>query len=172
MVNLHLYCSGMQNVEMYYICFNPEKINFSTFPSINKFFTPCTHRTVTVTYSKDRTTYCKIQFTNQSNLEPGHERNRRRKKNRKMCRDMLPNTQAITALIHTAWYTQFSLSECTSQALFKCMESGCMKLTLKWKVKVTTTQTNLAGWLETEMRSYKHTCKRLYTDYEDISLVW
>jgi len=36
---------------------------------------------------------------------------------------------------HHSSYThcliQFSLSECTSQALFKCMESGRMKLTLK-----------------------------------------
>lgn len=55
MVNLHLKCSGMQNVEMYNIYYTPEKINFSTFPSINKLFIPCTHRTVKVTYSKDRT---------------------------------------------------------------------------------------------------------------------
>lgn len=102
MVNLHLKCSGMQNVEMYYIYYNPEKINLSTFPFTNKLFIPCTHHTVTVTYSKDRNTYYKIQFTNQSNLEHGHERTGRRKKNRKMCRDMLPNTQAITALRHTA----------------------------------------------------------------------
>lgn len=105
MLNLHWNCSGMQNLEMYNIYHSPEKINFSTFPSINKVFIPCTHRTVTVTYSKDRNTYYKIQFTNQSKLEHGHERNGRRKKNRKMCRDMLPNTQAITALRHTVWYT-------------------------------------------------------------------
>ncbi len=75
---------------------------------------------------------------------------------------------------HTAWYTQFSLSEHTSQALFKCMEcvgvwsSNRNKKLRSWAH----TQTHLAGWLETEMRPYRRICTHLFTHDKDISLVW
>ncbi len=104
---LHFNCSGMLNVEMYYIYYNPENINthmcygnvlfkFIQFQLIKKFFILCTHSAL----SKSRNTYNKIQFTNQSNLEHDmKEMGGERKTGR--CAGTCTQTRRPSQLLHT-----------------------------------------------------------------------
>lgn len=172
---LHLNCSAMLNVEMYYIYYNPEKINNHMcygnvlfkfiFQLIKKFFIPCTHSAL----SKGRNTYNKIQFTNQSNLEHEiKEMGGERKTGR--CAGTCTQTHRPSQLLYTLLDTHNSAFQSTHHRLFSnawsvgVWSSNRNKKLRSWAH----TQTHLAGWL----RHYRCICTHVYTHNKYICLVW